>query len=72
MRNGPLSAANIIHRFEEFMSNLPNDLIAEDYATTTANGAFVNIPSKNLTSLQQIRNYVATRLEYVDSMILTY
>ncbi len=71
LRNGPLSAANIIHRFEEFMDNLSNDLIAEDYAETTANGAFVNIPSKDLTSLQQIRNFVAARLNYVDSQILT-
>lgn len=70
LRAGALSDANIIHRFEEFMANLPAELIAEDYAETTAGGAFVNIPSKNLTSLAQIRNFVAARLPYVDSMIL--
>jgi hypothetical protein len=59
LRSGALSAANIIHRFEEFCDIMPKELIEEDYAETTANGAFVNIPSKNLTSLQQIRNYVA-------------
>lgn len=70
LRNGALSAANIIHRFEEFCDIMPKELVEEDYATTTANGAFVNIPSRNLTSLAQIRNYVAARLAYVDSQIL--
>lgn len=70
LRSGALSAANIIHRFEEFCDIMPQELIEEDYATTTANGAFVNIPSKNLTSLAQIRNYVAARLAYVDSQLL--
>lgn len=69
LRNGPLSAANIIHRFEEFMGIMPKELVEDDYATTTADGAFVDIPSKNLTSLQQIRNFVAARLTYVDSQI---
>lgn len=71
LRNGALSAANIIHRFEEFCDIMPKELVEEDYATTTANGAFVNIPSKNITSLAQIRNYVAARLAYVDSQLLT-
>lgn len=71
LRNGALSAANIIHRFEEFCDIMPKELVEEDYATTTANGAFVNIPSKNITSLAQIRNYVAARLDYVDGQILS-
>ena len=71
LRNGALSAANIIHRFEEFCDIMPQELVEEDYAPTTANGAFINIPSKNLTSLTQIRNYVADRLDYVDSQLLT-
>ena len=71
LRNNALSVANIIHRFEEFCDIVPKELIEEDYASTTADGDFTDIPSKNLTSLQQIRNYVAARLEYVDSQILT-
>ena len=70
LRNGALSAANIIHRFEEFCDIMSQELVEEDYATTTANGAFVNIPSKDITSLAQIRNYVAERLAFVDSQIL--
>lgn len=70
LRNGPLSADNIIHRFEEFCDIMPKELVEEDYATTTANGAFVNIPSKNLTSLVQVRNYVAKRLNYLDTVML--
>ena len=71
LRNNALSAANIIHRFEEFCNIMPKELVEEDYASTTANGAFVNIPSKTITSLTQIRNYVAARLAYIDSQILT-
>ena len=69
LRNGPLSAANIIHRFEEFMGIMPKELVEDDYASTTAGGAFTGIPSKNITSIQQIRNFVAERLTVVDSQI---
>lgn len=69
LRNGPLSEANIISRFENFMSICPEELIKEDYASTTANGAFTEIPSRNLTSIQQIRNYMASRLVFADSFV---
>lgn len=69
LRIGALSAANIIHRFEEFMGIMPKELIEDDYASTTAGGAFTGIPSKNITSIQQIRNFVAERLTVVDSQI---
>lgn len=69
LRNGALSAANINHRFEEFMDVMPEELVKDDYASTTAGGAFTNIPSKNITSLQQIRNFVAERLTVVDTQI---
>lgn len=69
LRSGVLSAANIIHRFEDFMGVMPKELIEDDYATTTAGGAFVDIPSKNITNIQQIRNFVAARLDYVDAQI---
>lgn len=70
LRNGALSATNIIHKFEDFCNIMPKELVEEDYASTTANGAYVNIPSKNLTSLIQIRNYVVNRLSYVDGQLL--
>lgn len=66
LKAGALSMGNIISRFEHFMGACPADLVAEDYASTTANGAFVNIPSKSLTSLQHIRNFVAARYPYCD------
>lgn len=69
LRVGALSAANIIHRFEEFMGIMPKELVEDDYASTTAGGAFTEIPSKNITSIQQIRNFVAERLTVVDSQI---
>lgn len=71
LRSGALSVPNIIHRFEEFMNIMPKELVEEDYASTTAGGAFTNIPSKNITSLQQIRNFAAARLAFVDSQLLT-
>lgn len=70
LRNGALSDANIIHRFEEFMDIMPKELVEEDYAPTTASGAFVNIPSKNITNIQQIRDFIVTRLNYIDSILL--
>lgn len=66
LKAGALSLGNIISRFELFMGACSADLVAEDYATTTANGAFVNIPSKSLTGLQHIRNFAAARYAYCD------
>lgn len=71
LRDGPLSEGNIIRHFEQFMSNLSPELIAEDYATTTADGAYINMPSVDTNNIQQIRSFIVARREYVDSMILT-
>ena len=67
LRAGALSTANIIHKFEDFLRTQSKELVEEDYASTTANGAFTEIPSKDITSLQQIRNHVAARFVYLDN-----
>lgn len=69
LRQGPLSANNIISRFEDFTESTPPWLMAEDYASTTANGAYTNIPSKNTNNVQQIRTFTVARLAYVDSIL---
>lgn len=71
LRNNALSTSNIIGHYEEFMMPQSNELIAEDYATTTAGGAFADIPSKTTNTIQYIRDFIAGRMAYVDSILLT-
>lgn len=69
LRNGVLSEAHIINRFEEFMESMSKDLVAEDYAETTGEGAFTEIPSKDTNNIQQLRDFIVKRLVYVDAQI---
>ena len=69
LKQGPLSFFNIINRFERFTDIVPNDLIKEDYASTTAGGAYTSIPSVARNNIQQIRNFAVARQEWTDSYI---
>ena len=69
LRMGALSIENIINRFERFMDICPDSLVAEDYAETTANGAFTGIPKKTTNNIQQIRKFAFDRLSWVDEQI---
>ena len=69
LKSGPLSFINIINRFERFMDIVPSELVKEDYASTTANGAFTGIPSVNKNNLQQIRNFAVARQAWTDTYI---
>jgi hypothetical protein len=69
LRSGVLSEANIINRFESFMESMTSDMIAEDYAPTTGEGAFTEIPSKDTNNIQQLRDFIVKRLTYVDAQI---
>lgn len=69
LRSGALSETNIINRFESFMESMSSDLVAEDYAETTGEGAFTEIPSKDTNNIQQLRDFIVKRLAYVDSQI---
>lgn len=71
LRAGILSADHINAMFDEFMSQIPPYLYDEDYASTTGNGAFTDIPLKTTNNAQQIRPFVINRLTYVDSQILS-
>ena len=69
LKAGPLSMVNIITRFENFMEHMPQELVKEDYASTTAGGAFSGIPSVAKNNLQQIRNFAAARQAWTDAYV---
>ena len=69
LKAGPLSMVNIITRFENFMEYMPQELVKEDYASTTAGGAYSGIPSIAKNNLQQIRNFAAARQAWTDAYI---
>lgn len=70
LKQGALSLTNIINRFERFTDIAPADLVKEDYAATTADGAFTTIPLQEQSNIQQIRNYIVKRYAYVDAYML--
>lgn len=59
----------LVNKFEEFTQICPQDVIKEDYASTTANNAYTGIPSKTTNNIQQLRNNINARLTYVDGYI---
>jgi len=69
LKTEAFSIDNIINRFERFTDIAPEALVKEDYAATTAGGAFIGIPSQNSNNIQQIRHYATARLSYCDSYI---
>lgn len=69
LKDGALSVENIINRFERFTDIAPISLVEEDYAATTAGGAFTGIPLKDQSNIQQIRNFAVARYAYSDYYI---
>ena len=69
LKAGPMSLINIITRFENFMQDMTSDLIKEDYASTTANGAYTGIPSVAKNNLPQIRNFAVARQLWTDEYV---
>lgn len=72
---GALSYENIDLRFDEWCSHVTTDQMAEDYAVTTADGAFAtmgNIPGGNVSTnnIQQIRQFAHDRLAYIDTLMV--
>lgn len=56
-----LSRENLIKMFEDWTNYNSSELIAEDYSTSTADGAFVGIPSTSTNNIQQIRKFIVQR-----------
>ena len=71
LRTSALSEESMISQFEDFMCISPKELIEEDYAATTANGRFINIPSKSITNIQQLRDNIVKRCKYCDTEMET-
>lgn len=69
LRTGALSMEHIILRFEAFTDIAPEELVKEDYATTTGGGAFTAIPLKSTCNVQQIRNFAAARHSWCDDYV---
>ena len=69
LKAGPMSMVNIITHFENFMQSMTSDLIKEDYASTTAGGAYSGIPSVAKNNLPQIRNFALARQIWTDAYV---
>ena len=69
LKAGPMSMINIITHFENFMQSMTPDLIKEDYASTTAGGAYTGIPSIAKNNLPQIRNFALERQIWTDAYV---
>jgi len=69
LRSGVLSEVYIKEKFKEWCDVSSAELMAQDYASTTANGAFVNMPQKTTNNYDQLSNYITARLAYVDAQI---
>ena len=69
LKSSALAMSNIVNRFERMSDIVPAELIKEDYASTTANGAYTGIPSVTKNTLQQIRNFAANRRSWTDTYL---
>lgn len=69
LRNGVLSESYIKDMFKRWCDVSSDELVAQDYASTTANGAFVNMPQKTTNNYNQLSAFIVARLAYVDSQI---
>ena len=64
-----LALDNILNRFEQWASICPPWMVAEDYAETTAEGAFVDMPGQDYNNIQQIRAFAKARHAWTESYI---
>ena len=70
LRSGILSEGNVIRQIEQFTDICPIDLVREDYASTTAGGAYTNIPTKdNANNTLQMRQWVVQRFALMDTLV---
>ena len=71
LRANVLTADNIIDVYERLTDTITNydGLLEEDFASTTGGGAFPGIPYQSENNIQQLRNFVAARLPYMDEQV---
>ena len=66
LKSSTLKISNVINRFERMSDLMPQELVKEDYASTTAYGQYTGIPSVAKNNLQQIRNFAVSRMLWTD------
>lgn len=69
LRDTTLSVANTVARVRELSDITPPHIVAEDYAPTTAGGAFTGIPNKDTCTIQQIQKFAAERHTWTDEYV---
>ena len=71
LRANVLTADNIIDVYERLTDTITNydGLLEEDFASTTGGGSFTGIPYQSENNIQQLRNFVAARLPYMDEQV---
>lgn len=71
LRSGVLSIENILDVYERLTDVITtyDGLLAEDCARTTGGGKFTGVPYVNENNIQQLRNFVAQRIPYMDEVI---
>jgi hypothetical protein len=69
LRAGVLSESYIKEKFKEWCDVSSAELMAQDYASTTAGGAYTGMPQKTTNNYDQISTFVTARLVYVDAQI---
>lgn len=69
LKTGPLSIPNTINRFRELYDITPPHIIAEDYAKTTAGGAFTAMPQVNNLTAQQFQTFAVDRHAWMDEYV---
>lgn len=68
LKMGPMSLENIIHHFEKLTDIASPELVKEDYAVTTGDGRFTEIPSATTNNIQQIRAYAQKRRKRMETV----
>lgn len=71
LRAGVLSIENILEVYERLTDVITtyDGLLAEDFASTTGGGKFTGIPYTSENNIQQIRDFVAHRIPFMDATI---
>jgi len=69
LRTGALSEGHIISRMEQWTDICPPYLVAEDYAATTAEGAYVSMPLVTENNVQKLRERILHILGISDAWI---
>lgn len=71
LRAGVLAMENILEVYERLTDVITthDGLLQEDYASTTGDGKFTGIPYTGQSNIQQIRNFLAQRIPYMDGVI---